>query len=97
MIAKVTTGCRAEPDYLLAAKCMVRRSADARICRIAGVTSSYIYAMASVAANTEVVTEFKAEVSCLIQTEARGANVRHPGRCLTKMRHRLLDLVRQYR
>jgi len=36
-------------------------------------------------------------MSCLIQTEASDTNVRHPGRRLTKMRHRLLDLVRQHR
>jgi hypothetical protein len=37
------------------------------------------------------------EVSCLIQTEARDANVRHPGRRLAKVRQRPSDLVRQHR
>ena len=36
-------------------------------------------------------------VSCLIQTEARAATVRHSGWCLIKMTHQLLDLVRQHR
>jgi hypothetical protein len=39
----------------------------------------------------------RSPLSCLIQTEASDTNVRHPGRRLTTMRHRLLDLVRQHR
>jgi hypothetical protein len=33
LVAKVATGCRAEPDDLYAAKRIAWRSADARICR----------------------------------------------------------------
>jgi hypothetical protein len=38
-------------------------------------------------------------IRCPVSSRPRqgGANARHPGRRLTKMRHRLLDLVRQHR